>query len=404
MSQTFAPALSGLPGLALPGLAAAPRPDQVQLATGPLFAGVPHAATGSDYVRLSQHRDLWGPQPSLSLRALVAAVDAADLRGAGGAGFPTARKLQSMSGRPVSTIVVNGNEGEATSAKDGRLLALVPHQVLDGAVAAARALDCRRIVVRIGDDRPEVTASLHNAVAERDDRGITWQVLAAPHRFIGGEATALIQELSGRTALPRDLGRPPRDPRSRVRRGRVFLSNVETFARIAQASRGLAPTSALLTISGAVARPGVYEVPTDWTVAQVAHAAGATDNISLTITGGWHGAWVAWSTLADVRLARQAFDNVGARWGAGVLMLLPPQLAPRDVLTALAARLAAESAGQCGPCVKGLPLLARELAAGRDGSDVAAEVDGRGLCAHPSATVAAVRSALATIETVGSES
>ncbi len=385
----------GLPGLPVAGLPAAPRPDILRYTEGPLFAGV---TRDGDRIDLARHRALWGELPTSDLDGLAGYADAAGLRGAGGAGFPTARKLRSMQGRRVTQVIINGNEGEETSAKDGQLLRHVPHQVLDGAALVAHATGTRRVVVRLAHDRPDVVSAVRQALSERSDRGISWKLSVDEHRFVSGEANAVIRGVSGGDALPHDLGRPPSDPRPRLgKKGSVFLSNVETFARLSLATRGVRPTSALITLSGAVASPGVYEVPTSWTAAQVVARAGLLTDPDLVITGGWHGRWVPWARLAACPLGWDAFEAVGARWGAGVLVVLPPGIPPRQVLTAIANRLAGESAGQCGPCVLGLPALARELARGGSGESVATEIDGRGLCAHPTATVAAVRSALTVL-------
>jgi NADH:ubiquinone oxidoreductase subunit F (NADH-binding) len=346
-----------------------------------------------DQVNLALHRHLWSEQPNLPLQALAAAAQAADLRGFGGAGFPMHRKLESMAGRRVSAVVVNGSEGEETSAKDGQLLCHVPHLVLDGAAAVAAANGCRRVIVQVTADRPQVTAAVTRAVAERRDPRITWSVEPVADRFVAGEASAIIQRISGNAAVPRDLGKPPRDPGRRIRPAHVFVSNVETFARLALASRGHRMTTALVTVSGAVAAPGVYEVPQSWTIAELGAAAGAITEPDLLITGGWHGAWAPYRAVANTPLERDRLAAAGARWGAGAIVWLPTDVRPQQVLARITQWLAAQSAGQCGPCVAGLPALADAVAAGSVTHHLA-DVDGRGLCAHPTATVAAVRSAL----------
>lgn len=388
---------TGLPGIDLPAFPATGRPDVLQLAGTDLFAGVSGPGEALD---LAAHRHRWDEQPRLPLAVLAAAARTADLRGAGGAGFPTHRKLESMTGRRVSAIVINGSEGEATSAKDGQLLLHVPHLVLDGAAAAATATGCRRIVIQVGCDRPEIEASVTRALAERDDQGLRWSLEPVADRFVSGEASAIIQRLSGGEALPRDLGKPPRDPRHRVRRAHVFLSNVETFARLALASRGHTMTTALVTASGAVARPGVYEVPQEWTVADLAAAVGVVGDPDLVITGGWHGTWMLTRNLAQVPLHRDRLADVGARWGAGAFVWLPAQVRPQRALAQVTRWLAAESAGQCGPCVAGLPALAAAVEGGSVTHQLT-DVEGRGLCAHPTATAAAVRSALAAMKQLG---
>lgn len=395
MTITAPPAtIAGLPGVHLPGVPAVHRPDTLRMAGTDLFAGV---ARSGQSVALFDHRRRWGRQPRLPLEALAAAAKSADLRGAGGAGFPTHRKLSAMAGSRVSTVVINGSEGEPTSAKDGMLLAHVPHLVLDGAVAAATATGCRKIVIQIADDRPATTDAVKRAVAERDDPGLSWSVQPVADRFVAGEASAVIQRINGAEAVPRDLGKPPRDPRSRLRRSHVFLSNVETFARLALASRGHRMTTAVVTVSGAVKRPGVYEVPVSWTSFDLARAAGQVGEPRLVITGGWHGTWMLWDDIKHVALQRDLFESSGARWGAGAMVWLPDQVRPQQALAGITAWLAAESAGQCGPCVEGLPALARAVQRETVITHEFDDVDGRGQCAHPTATVAAVRSALTAI-------
>jgi len=335
---------------------------------------------------------------------LVARVADLGIVGAGGAAFPTDRKLASLLGSRVSHVIVNGAEGESASGKDGVLLGHVPHLVLDGAVIAARALGAPRIVVRISADRPDLALALPQVLAERRD-GVPIELSVGPSCFVAGEASAVIRAISGGPALPADLGRPPmiRTGAARRRSG-VFLSNAETFARMAFAARGVAGTSALASASGAVRDPGVMELPESSTLADVAAAAGGLiGRPEVLITGGWHGRWVPWDGLtAATDLTRDALLDLGGRWGAGAFVWIPDDVAAWDALAAVARELADGTAGQCGPCWRGLPAVADVISAvagGNAGSradleGLMGQVDGRGICAHPSAAVAALRSAL----------
>lgn len=381
-----------LPGIAVSGYAAAPRPDRLNATGALLLAGVaPGRVMG-----LSEHQTRWGLAPHLDLPQLIAAADAVDLRGAGGAGFPSAAKMRSLSAAgQVGPIVVNGAEGEHASAKDGVLLMHVPHLVLDGAVTTARAMGSKRIIVRVAEGRQHVLQALRTAVSERHDPGVRIEVSVGPDRFIAGEATAIIRSLQGGPALPDALGKPP-VMRTGLKRRPVMLSNVETFARLAVASRGDRRRSSLVTISGAVRYPGVIELPEGATVLEALVAVGGVDSSSrLLVTGGWHGAWVMLDDrVLAARLDREGLAAVGGRWGAGVLVVLPDDPCPLDVLRAVADHLAAETAGQCGPCFNGMPALADALRRGDADIDVLLEsVSGRGLCAHPTASAAAIRSA-----------
>lgn len=149
-------------------------------------------ATPGTTVGLEDHQRFWGPLPAAQLADLIAAAERTALAGAGGAGFPTARKLQSMVGTRTGPVIVNGSEGESASGKDTVLLTHVPHLVLDAAVMTARALDTRSVVVRIPAARSAVIDVVRAAIDERDDRGIRVSVSPGEDTFIAGEASAVI--------------------------------------------------------------------------------------------------------------------------------------------------------------------------------------------------------------------
>ena len=389
----------GLPGLALPGRLPGRLPRELLAPGTLLLAGVEPGRP----VNLLEHRRRWGTGPALGLDDLIARVAANEVVGAGGAAFPTDRKLASLVGSRVSHVIVNGAEGETASGKDGVLLSHVPHLVLDGALTAARALGAPRIIVRISADRPDLAISLRIALAERSD-GVPMELSIGPATFVAGEATAVIRAITGGPALPADLGRPP-SIRTGVarRRSHVMLSNAETFARMALAARGVGYRSALASASGAVRDPGVVELPQSSTLADLAAAAGGlVGSPGILITGGWHGRWVPWDGLtAGTELARDALSELGGRWGAGAFVWIPDDMPAWDALAGIARELAEGTAGQCGPCWRGLPAVAGAIAGASDGHSsreqiegLMAQVDGRGICAHPSAAVAALRSAL----------
>ena len=108
---------------------------------------------------LGAHRDLHGPLPDLrkySPGQLIELVEQAGLRGRGGASFPVATKLRAVAARrKPKVLVANGSEGEPASKKDRVLLRELPHLVLDGAAAAARAVGAGEAIIAVseGDDR-----------------------------------------------------------------------------------------------------------------------------------------------------------------------------------------------------------------------------------------------------------
>ncbi len=397
----------GLPGLSVGGRLPGRVPRDLLAPGALLLAG----AEPGRPVTETGHLRRWGPMPRTALDSLIERVAAHGIVGAGGAGFPTDIKLQSLAGKRVSLVIVNGAEGESASGKDGALLGHVPHLVLDGAVVAARALSAPKIVVRIGADRQDLAAVLPAVLAERSD-GIPIELSVGPDSFVAGEASAVIRSVAGGPALPTKLGRPPVAPgRWGRRRAHVLLSNVETFARVAVAVRGEAARSCLASVSGAVRDVGIVELAAGARLADLAAAAGGLGgDPAILITGGWHGRWVRWhDAAASTQLSDEALGGLGGRWGAGAFVWVPEDLPAWDVLAAVANELAAGTAGECGPCWRGLPAVGQRISLmaelpepqrqeHREALDeLLSLVDGRGICGHPMAAAAALRSALEVI-------
>jgi NADH:ubiquinone oxidoreductase subunit F (NADH-binding) len=321
---------------------------------------------------LAEHRAAYGPLPAPG-PDLIDAVARAGLRGRGGAGFPAATKLAAVAEGRRPVVVVNGTEGEPLSRKDAVLLTNAPHLVLDGAVLAARAVGAREILVAA----PPRTG-LKAALVERRD-GLKIRVAERADGFVAGEETAVIAHLEGRTPRPRV--KPPRPSERGYRRRPTLVQNVETLAHMALIARGDWADTRLVTLSGAVRVPGVYEVATGVPIADLLEP---REPLRALLIGGYFGAWV--EPTADVRVEHGSI-------GAGVIVALGRSGCPVAETARLTAWLAAESAGQCGPCVHGLGALAgvlARIAAGRaERGDFARlarwteMIRGRGACAHP---------------------
>ncbi|GAB2471442.1 NADH-ubiquinone oxidoreductase-F iron-sulfur binding region domain-containing protein [Jatrophihabitans fulvus] len=365
--------------------------------------GAPRLLAGLDTApRLDRaaHLRAHGPLPVADLDRLLALVDAAGIAGRGGAGFPLAAKLRALPPDGPRTVVVNGTESEPASRKDRTLLRRAPHLVLDGAVTIASAVGARDVTVAVHDER--TAASVRAAVAERHDtQRVSVRVIAGG--FVAGEARAVVRALRTGIALPPGRRRPPTADGT-------LLSNVETFAQLAVLLRlgphrfgetGTAdePGTTLLSVGGAVGRPGVVEVPLGTPLGIVlaaAHAAPAT----AVVTGGYHGTWLA--PVSQLRLSRAGVASAGGAFGAGVVAVVGRDTCALGELARVTDWLAAQSARQCGPCAFGLPALAadvRALAAGHPSGAAAAlgharAVDRRGACAHPDGAARFVTSAV----------
>lgn len=382
--------------------------------------GLPRLLAGLDggggVMTLADHERVHGALPSVSPQQLIDEVDRSGLRGRGGADFPTATKLRAVAergGRRGSYVIVNGSETEPASGKDGLLLARLPHLVLDGAVLAARAIGAREIIVKVGERATGAQRGVQSALAVRDD-GIQIHLVAGPEGYVVGEESAVVNFIANGLALPAFV--PPR-PFERGYRGRpTLIQNPETLAQIALVARyghdwyrelGTQPDpgSALVTISGAVAAPGVYELAFGTPLTDLlAAAGGSTEPLQALLVGGYFGTWVESTRAFKLRLAREDLRSVGCSLGSGVLIALGESACGLHESARVIEYLAEQSAGQCGPCVFGLRAIANSFSALADGVAHdrerdrvlrwSAEVRGRGACHHPDGAVRFVQSAL----------
>ncbi len=389
-------------------------------ARGGGHAGLPRLLAGLrpglEPVSLSDHLATHGPLPALEADKLIAAVEQSGLRGRGGADFPTARKLQAVaSRRRVSAVVVNGSETEPASEKDALLLSRLPHLVLDGALLAARAVRAPEVIIRVRESATRALAGLEQALAERGRDAGRVRLLASAGGYVSGEESAVIHQLGGGPPLPVFV--PPR-PFERGYRGRpTLVQNAETLAQLALVARfgprwfrelgtDADPGTALVTISGEVAAPGVYELAFGTPMRDlIAAAGGATESLQALLVGGYFGTWMRASEAIGLRLAREDLRSVGCSLGSGVVIALGQSACGLHESARVIEYLAQQSAGQCGPCVFGLRAIADAvgtLAAGAGRRDDvqrievwATEIRGRGACHHPDGAVRFVQSSLA---------
>ncbi len=424
-----------------------------------LLAGIPPRGA----LPLHEHLALHGELPAVEGRGrsrrgaaagLIDEVERAGLLGRGGAGFPTAAKLRAVAGassraplgrgRPI--VVVNGAEGEPASVKDRTLLRSLPHLVIDGAVLAAGAVGAQEALLGVCESSPAALDAVARALAERgsgrDARvdGVEIQLHPVPARYVAGHESALVNHLSGGPALPTFT--PPR-PFERGVRGRpTLVCNVETLAHLALIARyGCSwfrelgtpeqPGSALVTLAGSVAAPGVYEIEHGSPLTALLDAAdGLTAQPRAVLVGGYSGTWIDGSSLREVALSDRHLSPFGASLGAGVVVVLSTDACPVAELARLTRWLASQSARQCGPCVFGLDAIAcafeqlagtgsGERSGGGDGRveggrrgerlapahgerdavgrrlhSLAGLVRGRGACSHPDGVARLVSSAL----------
>jgi len=381
-------------------------------------AGLPRLLSGvhrAGPVLLDEHVGRLGPLPRTDL---IAAVEASGLRGRGGAAFPTGAKLRAVAarrGRPI--IVVNATEAEPVSGKDKVLLGHAPHLVLDGAVAVAEALGAREAIVAVCERAADELEAVRHGIEERRAGGdagsrVALTLAAVPDGFVVGEETALVNVLNG--GPPKPTFKPPLPSERGVRGAPTLVQNAETLAHLALIARfGPAwfrelgtreePGSVLVTLSGAVRRPGVYELALGTPLPDlVDRAGGVTDEPAAFLIGGYFGTWVTATAASSLQLSAAGLRAAGASLGAGAVVVLPRSACGVTETARVARYLAEQNAGQCGPCVFGLQAIASavERLARNDGLDTRPslrrwleQVSGRGACRHPDGVARLVASA-----------
>ncbi len=354
---------------------------------------------------------------------LVEQLEAAGLTGRGGAAFPTYRKVQLIANQRShhKFMVVNAMEGEPAAHKDQTLLSSNPHLVLDGAEFLAAAIGAKNIAICVARDNPKVVHHVQRAIHERSRRGRRGPKLelhAPPWRYVAGEESALVHWLNDHESLPQY--RPDRPHILRIDNGPALVDNAETCANVGLIGRfgadwfralGTAesPGSTLVSLSGAITRPTVLEVPLGASLRSILVAGGADPDPQAVLTGGYGGAWLSGDHL-DTPYTNQALGALGATVGAGILVVIPKSACGLVETHRIARWMANESARQCGPCAFGLPALAedlRELAYGsRDPRAVLARlvercgvIEGRGACRHPDGVTRLIKSALEVFAT-----
>ena len=363
MTVTYHPVLKVAPAVETPARLVAGTPARLVL------PGVESTDWG-----LAQERELGYFGIPVEAEELLAELEKSGLRGRGGAGFPVHRKWQTLAEAEGPTVVVaNGHEGEPASSKDVWLMTRRPFLVLDGLILAAQVAGAEEAYVYLSD--AEAARTMESAIAELEREGLVTQGLKirvhlGENRYVGGEESAVCQALNGFPAKPTD--KPPRPFESGVHGKPTLINNVESLAHVAwiRLNGGTAFASvgsetskgtALFTLTGEVAEPGVYEMSLGRPLGDLIQASGGNLEQSPGIlVGGWFSGILAGDQSA-LSCCYESIRKAGSGLGCAAVSVLGPE---DDLLAtgeALASWFAVESAGQCGICVSGTNAIARSF-------------------------------------------
>jgi NADH:ubiquinone oxidoreductase subunit F (NADH-binding) len=315
---------------------------------------------------------------------------------------------KARSASAMRLAIANGAESEPASRKDAALLWHCPHLVLDGLRLVAEAIGASGACLYLHRGQHDALA---RALRERATAGLGTRhevnIVTAPPRFLAGQETALVNRVAGGPAVPTFT--PPRVPDLGI-----AVHNVETLAHLAliarygpnwfrEAGPPAEPGTMLVTVHTDPENPEVREIPIGTRLTELT-AQATISRAQAVLIGGYHGTWLPAAAAADLTLDNRTLATQNATLGAGVIAILPDKVCGLKEAARVARYLAAESAGQCGPCLNGLPRIATALAqlAGRKPARKQREdterwlslVTNRGACHHPDGTARFVRSAL----------
>jgi NADH:ubiquinone oxidoreductase subunit F (NADH-binding) len=370
-----------------------------------------HAQSYEDYSAAGGYSRLpaGGRSATEAMVEVESILASADLRGRGGAAFPTLVKLRSVAaaareqGVPAA-VVANGAEGEPLSYKDRYLMRYRPHTVLDGALLAAAAVGAEIVHIYVAD--VAAMAAMTAAIGELDVKrgeGPVLRPFTAQDTYVAGEETAAVRAIN--TGIARPTDKPPRPYQRGVGDAPTLVLNVETLAWLARAAMPGTPAADafLATVSGAGLPPRLYELPTGLRLGEVVRDFTGRDSSRWNVVmGGFFGGILpVWPRL---ELSFDAVRDRGSSLGCGSLHLVDASVCPVKVVADVVSYFAEHNARQCRSCMSSSEGIAATLASmGRPSPGAGLEsklprwssvLRGTGACAVPDGVAVLLRTLL----------
>ena len=363
----------------------------------------------------------------MSPEQVIAEVTASNLRGLGGAGFPTGKKwgfIPKESAKP-KFLVVNADEGEPGTIKDRYIISKDPHRLLEGMIIAGFATGCRKAYIYIRGEYAEPFRILQQAVDDAYRYGFLGKRIfntaidfdVVVHRgagaYICGEETALLESLEGKKGFPRL--KPPFPAIAGLFASPTVINNVETLACVpaiiqkggewfAKLGFGKSGGTRLYSVSGHVRKPGVYEASHGVTLRELIAASGGPPEgreIKAVIPGGLS-AKILRADEIDVRMEFDALLAAGTMAGSAGVIVMDNTTCMLEALWYAAKFFAHESCGQCSPCREGTGWIFKIIDRIRNGQGrpqdldnllgISGNMEGRTICVFADAAAWPVQS------------
>jgi len=330
---------------------------------------------------------------------VIKAISEAGLRGRGGAGFPTGKKWQFTREAPGEPryLVLNGGEDEPGSKKDRVLLENLPHLVLEGTILAAYSIGASKAYLYINALYDVAIKSINDALAEAKSAGywgsnvldsdfsLDIQVVPAPHNYVAGEDTAVLEVIEGKKPWPRQ--KPPFPVTVGLFGKPTAVNNVETLAHVApivlkgadwyrKFGTGESPGTMIFSLNDDVNRPGVYELPFGTPLRYLIEECGGgikgSKKIKAIMPAAPSSAFLPLDKI-DTLLDHNSMRDAGSALGCGVVKLVSEDSCIVEELVKIADFFAAESCGQCPACrmeTNTLAMMIKKVQAGQGGQPI----------------------------------
>jgi NADH-quinone oxidoreductase subunit F len=372
-------------------VAAEPEPGLIVLA----------GADERDLTKLEEYRAVGGYVQLERARGLAPAniieeLNQANLRGRGGAFFPTGRKMQFIPSKDQIPkphyICVNADESEPGTFKDREIMQRVPHRLIEGSLIAAHAIESEHVFVYIRGEYLAEFEILRAALDEARDAGLFGGFTIVVHRgagaYICGEESGLLESLEGKRGQARS--RPPFPAVSGLYASPTLINNVETVATIPKvlelggteyAKIGAPPDSTgtrLFCVSGNVVKGGNYELPHGISIREVIYdlAGGIPEGRELkAVIPGGSSMPILTADQIDTPLTHDALRALDTFLGAGALIVIDDRCCMVQLGLRVAQFYMHESCGKCTPCREGTRWMVQILEAIDEGRATHAELD-----------------------------
>lgn len=348
---------------------------------------------------------------------IIAEVKASGLRGRGGAGFPTGMKWSFLPNNGETRyLLCNADEGEPCTFKDRMMMERAPHQLIEGMIISAFAVNSPKSYIYIRGEYVYAAQVLEKAIQEAYDAGLLGQnilgsgfdhdldIYRGAGAYICGEETGMISSLEGKKGQPKL--KPPFPAVQGYLRKPTIVNNVETLAAVKYIVRDGAeaykkhgteksPGTKLFSVAGDVNKPGNYEVPLGYSMMDLINneCGGMKDGKKLkaAIPGGTSAPILTADEVGKATLDYECLAGMGSMLGSGSIVIMDETRCMVDMMKVISHFYHHESCGQCTPCREGTGWLHKLVTSVVNGTaqvsdidllcEVANKMKGRTICA-----------------------